>query len=90
MTAQDIYYELLTDFNHDRIDTKRDLEILINDYVADAAYSAADTADQEEIKYDGLYAEVMEFVASDAILTNIGVDLDPLDYYKNNDYEFED
>ena len=89
MTATDIYYELLTDFNHDRIDTRHDLELLINDYVADAAFAIAEEPAREESIYEQLYNEVLELVASDATLTNMGEDPDPLDYYKNNGYEYE-
>lgn len=85
MTAQEIYEELLTDFNHDRIETASEFEDAIDVYVGDAAYQLSDEAGTEDEIYDELMIEVRILVAQDNMLTNLGTNFDLLNQALSDD-----
>ena len=87
--AQEIYDNVLTDWQHDRIDTDYELDALILDYAEDMAYDiyATDPHADEDHKEDyitgtedALYELVIELTSVCPRLSTLPKEIDNIDY----------
>lgn len=68
MTPLEIYQEIITEFDHGRISSPKELENMIDDLASDSAYELSEDSLQEEILYDTIVEEVRVLVGENGQL----------------------